>query len=124
MSYKEFIDQTNEEFSFEIITPSQVLLHLTKLYRSKATGLDSISARLLRECPDLIAKSLSQIFNQSIATGIFPHEWKNARITPLFKNARKRTDPSNYQPISIIPVVAKVFERIVYDQLYNYITVV
>ena len=61
VSYKEFIDQTNEEFSFEIITPSQVLLHLTKLCRSKATGLDSISARLLREWPDLIAKSLSQI---------------------------------------------------------------
>ena len=69
VSYKEFIDQTNEEFSFEIITPSQILLHLTKLCSSKATGLDSISARLLREFPDLIAKSLSQIFNQSIATG-------------------------------------------------------
>ena len=98
-------------------------MHLTKLCRSKATGLDSISARLLRECLDLIAKSLSQIFNQSIATGIFPDEWKNARITPLFKNAGKRTDPSNYRPISIIPVVAKDFERIVYDQLYNYTTV-
>ena len=113
MTYKEFIDQTNEEFSFDIITPSQVLLHLTKLCRPKATGLDSISPGLLRECPDLIAKSLSQIFNQSIATGIFPDEWKNARITQLFKNAWKRTDPSNYRPISIIPVVAKVFGRIV-----------
>ena len=71
VSYKQFIDQTNEEFSFEIITPSQVILSLTKLCRSKATGLDSISARLLRECPDLIAKSLSQIFNQSIETEFF-----------------------------------------------------
>ncbi len=123
MSYKGFLDQTNEEFSFGIITPSQVLLHLTKLCRSKATGLDSISARLLGKWPDLIAKSLIQIFNQSVTTGIFPDEWKNARITPLFKNAGKRNDRSNYRPISIIPFVAKVLERLVYHQLYNHLIV-
>ena len=77
---------------------------------TKATGLDSVSARLLRECPDLISGSLALIFNQSIDTGIFPDEWKNARITPLFKKAGNRSDPSNYRPISIVRVVAKVFE--------------
>ena len=51
----------------------------------------------------------------------FPDEWKNARITPLFKKVGSRSDPSNYRPISIIPVVAKVFERIIYDQLYHYL---
>ena len=79
-----------------------------------------MSARLLRESPDLISESLALIFNQSIDTGIFPYEWKRARITPLFKKAGSRSDPSNYRPISIIPVVVKVFERIVYDQLYHY----
>ena len=53
-------------------------------------------------------------------TGIFRNEWKNARVTPLYKNTGKRNDPSNYRPISVIPVVAKVFERIIYDQLYMY----
>ena len=80
-----------------------------------------MSARLLRECPDLISESLSLIFNESIDTGIFPDEWKSARITPLFKKAGSRSDPSNYRPISIFPVVANVFERIVYDQLYHYL---
>ena len=122
-SFKEFLSETNEQFSFEIVTQSQVFMHLTKLCKSKATGLDSISARLLRETPDLIADSLCQIFNKSVVTGIFPDEWKNSRITPVFKNAGKRTDPSNYRPISIIPVVAKVFERIIYDQLYKYLAV-
>ena len=93
------------------MTQLHVLSHLNKLYKRKATGLDSVSARLLRECPDLISGSLALIFNQSIDTGIFPDEWKNAR----------RSDPSNYRPISIIPVVAKVFERIIYDQLYHYL---
>ena len=55
-------------------------------------------------------------------TGIFPDEWKSARVTPLYKNSGKRPDPTNYRPISIIPVVAKVFERIIYDQLYHYLT--
>ena len=53
---------------------------------------------------------------------IFPDEWKSARITPLYKKCGNRSDPSNYRPISIIPVVAKVFERIVYDQVYRYLT--
>ena len=98
MNYEEFLSETNEEFSFEIIRHSQVLLHLSKLSKSKATGLDCISAGLLKECPDLTSESLTPIFNQSIVTGMFPDEWRNARITPLFKNAGKRTDPSNYRP--------------------------
>ena len=55
-------------------------------------------------------------------TCIFPDEWKSARVTPLYKNSGKRSDPTNYRPISVIPVVTKVFERIIYDQLYHYLT--
>ena len=77
---------------------------------------------MLRECPDLIADSLTYIFNQSLLTGIFPDEWKSARVNPLYKNSGKRNDPTNYRPISVIPVVAKIFERVVYDQLYHYLT--
>ena len=76
----------------------------------KATGLDTVSTRLLRECFYLISDSLALIFNRSIETSIFPDEWKSARITPLYKKWGNRSDPSNYRPISIIPVVAKVFD--------------
>ena len=93
---------------------------LSKLCRSKATGLDKISAKLVKECPDLIAECLTLIFHQSLLTGIFPDEWKSARVTPLYKNSGKRNDPT--KPISVIPVVAKVFERVVYDQVYHYLT--
>ena len=67
------------------------------LCKRKATGLDSVSARLLRECADLISGSLALIFNQSIDTGIFPDEWKSARIMPLLKKAGSRSDPSYYR---------------------------
>ena len=117
-SFDEFVNQVNCCFSFRRLTRLHVLSQLNKLCKRKATGLDSVSARLLRECADLISGSLAQ----SIDTGIFPDEWKSARITLLFKKAGSRSDPSNYRPISIIPVVAKVFERIIYDQLYHYLS--
>jgi hypothetical protein len=59
--------------------------------------------------------------NQSIVSGVFPDEWKLSKVIPLFKRG-ERSDLNNYRTISIIPVVAKVFERIVYDQLYEYLT--
>ena len=56
-----------------------------------------------------------------MTSGIFPDDWKCARVTPLFKQG-ERSDLNNYRPISVIPVIAKVFERIVYDQLYRFLT--
>ena len=121
-SFAEFLRETDKDFMFEKTTSTHVFSLLSKLCRSKATGLDNISAKLLRECPDLLAESLTVIFNHSLITGIFPNEWKSARVTPLYKNSGKRTEPTNYRPISVIPVVAKVFERIIYDQIYKYLT--
>ena len=117
-TYEEFLCATDKEFAFEETTCAHIFSLLSKLCKSKATGLDNISAKLLRECPDLIAESLTYIFNQSLLIGIFPDEWKSDRVTPLYKNSGKRND----RPISVIPVVAKVFERVVYDQLYCYLT--
>ena len=93
---------------------------LNRLNKSKAAGLDKISARLIRECADLICIPIRDIFNQSISQGIFPDDWKCAKVTPLFKQG-DRDDLNNYRPISVISVMAKVFERIVYDQLYAYL---
>ena len=98
-----------------------VIAVLSNLCKSKATGLDKISARLPRECADLVASSLCSIFNISIVSGVFPIEWKSTKVIPLFKQG-ERSDLNNYRPISIIPVVAKVFERIVYNQFYEYLT--
>ena len=89
--------------------------------KSEATGLDKISARLIKECADQIASSLYSIFNRSIVSGIFPEEWKCSKVIPLFKQG-ERSDLNNYRPISVMPIVAKVFERIIYNQLYGYLT--
>ena len=54
-------------------------------------------------------------------SGVFPDDWKCARATPLFKQ-REVSDLNNYRPISVIFVMAKVFERIVHDHLYNFLS--
>ena len=120
-SHLHYLSDTNCQCELNTIGVSKVYALLSKLCKSKATGLDKISARFLRESADLIAEHLCSIVNKSIVAGIFPDEWKLSKVTPLFKQGN-RSNLNNYRPISVIPVVAKIFERIVYDQLYDYLT--
>ena len=103
---------TTNSFSVQLVVVMHVFSLLNKLSKSKATGLDNISAKLSRECADLISITLCNIFNNSLSSGLFPDDWKCARVTPLFKQG-ERTDVNNYRPISVISIIAKVFERIV-----------
>ena len=121
-SYSDYLTccQNRATLQLKETRPSIVFSLLSKLSVSKATGLDKISAKLLRVCPDLIADSLCSIFNRSINTGIFPEEWKCSKVVPLFKEG-DRKDLNNYRPISIIPVVAKVFEKIIHDQVNTFL---
>ena len=56
-----------------------------------------------------------------MVSGKFPDDWRFAKVTPLFKQGEP-SDLNNYRPISVISVIAKVFEMIIYDQLYNFLT--
>ena len=68
---------------------------------------------------DVIANSLSDLFNACIDASVFPSDFKMARVAPIFKSD-DREDLNNYRPISVLPTVARVFERLIYEQLYNY----
>ena len=119
-SYQRYLTATDKRFKLQPTNPNKVFSLLNKLDKSKATGLDKISVRLVRECADLICVPICDIFNQSINQGTFPDDWKYARVSPLYKQG-DRGDVNNYRPISVIPIVAKAFERIVYEQLYAYL---
>ena len=95
LSYINNINVNNNEFSFSSTNCSIVFSHLNKLCRSKATGLDNISAKIVRECADLISVSLCDLFNKSLVSGIFPDDWKCTRVTPLFKEGEP-SDLNNY----------------------------
>jgi hypothetical protein len=66
-----------------------------------------------------IAPSLTKLMNIGITTGVFPSAWKVARITPLHKTGEK-SDKNNYRPISVLPILSKVFERHIYDSTYSF----
>jgi hypothetical protein len=101
------------QFHFKSIQTEEVVTLLNSLSENKATGIDNIQARLLKICSPVISESLTYLFNLSLKTGKVPNEWKSARVTAIFKKGNK-TDPGNYRPISILPVLSKLLERTVH----------
>ena len=93
---------------------------LATLDELKATGPDKISGKLLKMVAPSIAPSLTSLFNHSILSGQFPSEWIEANVTPIPKSGEKDL-MSNYCPVSIIPVLAKVFEGLIHHQVYEYL---
>ena len=102
-----------------IVSVSLVRSHLSSLDITKSTGPDNLSARFLRTIADQIATPLTDLFNSSLTTGEVPSEWKHSHITPIYKGGSP-DDPSNFQPISVVPILAKVLEKIVSYQLNIY----
>ena len=86
---------------------------------SKSPGLDDIDVRLLKTAAPIICKSLSFICNLSLATSVFPSEWKKAKVVPIFK-AGNKCSVENYRPISILSIISKIIERAVHDQIYSF----
>ena len=117
--HQKYVKSTNNRLEFHPTNSEQILKLLNKLNKSKGAGLDKLSNQLIRECADLILPYISTIFNSCLTTGIFPDDWKLAKVTPIFKWG-DRSDMDNYCPISVISPIAKVFERIVYNQLSSY----
>ena len=107
-------------FEFEEVDESFVLRELSSLKTKKATGLDQISAKILKDSAPTIASSLTKIFNASLLSQTFPDIWKKGKIIPLFK-ANDPTAPNNYRPITILPILSKIMERIVHRQVYKYL---
>ena len=87
--FSDYVTPTEHSFSIEETSSSEVIKLLNALPTNKACGLDGISTRLLKEADTVIAPSLTFIFNLSIRTGIFPSDWKIAKVTPKYKDDKK-----------------------------------
>ena len=83
-------------------------------------GYDSISNVMLKQLNDSISFLLMIIFNQSIVQGRFPGKMKKAEIIPLFKG-KESNQVINYRPISLLVIISKVLEKIIYKRLYKFI---
>ena len=94
--------------------------YLLKLNENKSAGPDGLHPRVLKETATELYKPLSVLFRKIYETGVLPKVWKEGTITPLFKKG-KRSDPSNYRPISLTCIVVKVFETILRDHLLHHL---
>ena len=106
-------------FKLRHIPPNKVFNALNKLKNGKATEMHNLPDKMLKLSKDVIANSLSDLFNACIDTSVFRSDFKMARVSPIFKSD-DREDLNNYRLISVLPTVARVFARLVYEQLYNY----
>ena len=106
-------------YSFSLISESKVLKYLTSLSAHKATGLDGIPSHFIKDGSSIIAGPLTHIINLSLIQGIVPDDLKSARVVPLYKKNDKLS-VGNYRPVSILNIVSKIFERVVYDQVETY----
>ena len=120
-SFENYVIPASSRFQFTAVNCDTVYKLLDGLSINKAAGLDNISCRLAKEAAPVISDSLCTIFNTSLNTGIFPSDWKTSKVTPLHKG-NAFNDPCNYRPISVISVISKVFEKIVYNQINDYLT--
>ena len=93
---------------------------LKKLLNGKATGIDGITNRALKDSAELIAPSLTDFFNFLISTKTYPDDFKIAKVAPVFKKGDK-ADLNNYRPISVLPTAARVFEKLIYNQFYKFL---
>ena len=116
-SYKDWMKNTcSSQLNLSQISPFKVLDELYGLDCAKAVGHDGLSISYLVKAADFIYQPLTHIFNTSIASSIFPDEMKIAKVIPLFKSGDRCTT-SNYRPISLLPPLSKIFEKIICEML-------
>ena len=106
--------------SLKGVSEEKVLHILTSLNSCKATGLDGLTAKFIIDSAESIVKPLAYIFNLSIRSSVFPDDLKRAKIVPIYKKKAK-TEPGNYRPVSVLSVISKVLERVICEQLTDYI---
>ena len=106
-------------FKFKYICNNTIKKAFQSLKIKNTEDLWGISVRVIADIIDTIAPVLTGIFNQCLDDGIFPDLMKHSKVIPIFKSGCK-SNPSNYRPISVLPALSKIFEKILLDQMLTH----
>ena len=96
-----------------------MLKEIRKLSSKKVVQETDISVKVLKENANFFAEQIFLQFNDGIKSSKYDESFKFANITPAFKQV-SRNLKDNYRPISILPVVSKIFKKLLCNQLSNY----
>ena len=110
---------TDKRIDHISIQGNDILSLIRNLNPNKATGSDELSGQMLLLCDNSIVLPLKIIFGNILRTSTYPDMWKLANVTPIFKKNDKQLI-KNYRPISLLPICGKIFEKIIFNNLYNY----
>ena len=110
----------SNSFFFAPVTSLDVSSILCSM-KNKSNGIDVVPVKIFKHLRDLISPILAVLINMSWQVGIFPDLLKIAKVIPLHKAAELFL-LGNYRPISLLPVCSKIFEKVVHQQLYNYMS--
>ncbi len=104
-----------------MFTPKEVGVAISKLKPKKAPGYDQITVRMLQELSRKATVMLTYIFNAAIRLCHFPSHWKLAKIIMISKPGKAVEEPNSYRPISLLPTIAKLFEKLYVTRLRDII---
>ena len=112
---------TNDILDCFEINEEDVISIIQNLKSNKAHGHDNISIKMLKICDISISKPLTLLFKNCLAESVFPKIWKKANVVPIYKKGNKQ-EISNYRPVSLLPICGKIFERLIFNVLFQFIT--
>ena len=87
--------------------------------KDSSPGWDHHSPFVMKQCADTYVEHITVHINNSFYHGIFPDELKLARVVPIFKSGDS-SNINNYRPISILPFFSKIYERLMYNNVFNF----
>ena len=119
--YQDYLSQNSisNSFFFSPIHSHDISI-IIKSLKNKTCHHSLYPVSVIKYLDSIISPILSKIINKSFCTSSFPNFLKKARVIPLHKGGNN-DNPSNYRPISILPVFSKIIEKIVHKQLYSFL---
>ena len=111
----------HNKLNFQTVQSNTISNLLKSWNVNKAAGIRNVSGRLLKDGADVLGIPITQICNLSIKLSHFPKDCKAAKLKTLYKKGTK-TDPKNFRPISLLPIVSKIFEKVIHEQTMEYLT--
>ena len=119
---KEIMINKKCKLALKHVSVTKVNKLLKNLKNSRSTSVDELDNFCVKLAADLIDRPLHHIITLSVMQSRFPRSWKYSKVIPLHKKDCK-LERSNYRPVSILSPLSKILEKVVYEQLYEYLTI-